>query len=45
MSAKFIVVCDDYRIECSTLEQAERRLAEIERAGHCRNEHQIKPVG
>lgn len=43
---RYRVVCDDYRNgpEHRTMAAAERRLADITRAGHCRLPHRIIQV-
>lgn len=40
MSAR--IVCDDYTVFCKNRAAAEHRLADIERAGNCENEHRIE---
>lgn len=43
MSTKFYVVCPDWRSgPIRDRAQAERRLRDIERAGHCKLEHRIE---
>ena len=44
MSTSYVVVCDEYRKPCKTLDVAEHHLAAIEALGACQGDHHIEEV-